>query len=274
MYEQLLNSLPQDVKHFCCSKEAETAEQVAKFADLYFEISKIGKDPNFCNPSTCQNAPTNQTFPRGPKPPTQGREQSQRFGESRQQQFARNQNMFPRRGEQSFNANEARQRNRPVYDRQHNNALFVNDNECFVDELMTGDYDECTAFLCTDKDFVVPLYVNDVETEGLRDSGCDVAFLISQDLIKTENIDYNNSMTLKGAFDKNKVHHVPTTTIKVRSPRFLYDQNIEVTAGVLILPLGIKCLIGNSLFKNHNGLTDVITLRCDQTDAGERSIVE
>ena len=87
--------------------------------------------------------------------------------------------------------------------------------------------------------------------------------LISQDLIKAEDIDYENCLTLKGAFDKNNTHSIPTATVKVRSPRFLYDKNVETKAGVLTLPKGVNCLIGNALFKNHAELTDVIALRRD-----------
>ena len=101
----------------------------------------------------------------------------------------------------------------------------------------------------TDQEYIVPVFVNGLETWGWRDSGCDVPLLISKDLIKAEDIDYENCLTLKGAFDKNNTHSIPTATVKVRSPRFLYDKDVEAKAGVLILPKGVNCLIGNALFK-------------------------
>ena len=64
--------------------------------------------------------------------------------------------------------------------------------------------DECNAMLSTDQEYVVPVFLNGLETWGWRDSGCDVPLLISKDLIKAEDIDYENCLTLKGAFDKKQ----------------------------------------------------------------------
>ena len=40
--EQFLNALPDAVKHFVVSKQLTSVEQAADFADLYYELSRIG----------------------------------------------------------------------------------------------------------------------------------------------------------------------------------------------------------------------------------------
>ena len=42
--ELLLNSLADNVRQFVISKQLESMEQVAEFADLHFELTKVGRD--------------------------------------------------------------------------------------------------------------------------------------------------------------------------------------------------------------------------------------
>jgi len=92
---------------------------------------------------------------------------------------------------------------------------------------------------------VVPLFVNGFRTHGIRDSGCNFVGLVAKNLVRPESINYQKCFTIKGAFDKGGSHKVPTSVVKIRSPRFLYGKDIQVTMGVSdSLPHGINCLLG------------------------------
>ena len=100
---------------------------------------------------------------------------------------------------------------------------------------------------------------------------------LCQNVIRPESIDYHKCITLKGAFDGNKTHTIPTAVVKLRSPRFCYDKDVEVRVGVTeMLPPKVDCLIGNGLFKLHPHLKDIIIVReCEMTEhAGTQNQID
>ena len=123
--------------------------------------------------------------------------------------------------------------------------------------------DERDYCVYADKEYIIPVFVNGVPTSGVRDTGFNGSLLISQELIKNEHVNYDQCMSLKGAFDGNCSREVPTTVVRFRSPHFLHDKDVKVTAGVLKLPPSVYCLIGNQIFKQYPELKDVVTLRPD-----------
>jgi len=52
--------------------------------------------------------------------------------------------------------------------------------------------------------------------------------------------------------------------IKIQSPRFGYENDVEVEAAVCSLPTNIDCVLGNSFFKEFSMLHNIIQLR-DET---------
>ena len=57
VYEQLIAALPDPVRQFVMSKEAKTADEAARIADLSWKVSKIGKERNVQQPSQHQTQP-------------------------------------------------------------------------------------------------------------------------------------------------------------------------------------------------------------------------
>jgi len=60
---------------------------------------------------------------------------------------------------------------------------------------------------------------------------------------------------------QNTVHKLPMATIKIRSPWFNYDRNVTFEAAVCKLRKEFSNVIGNSLFRRHRQLQDVISVR-------------
>ena len=126
--------------------------------------------------------------------------------------------------------------------------------DCDMLDARLRKHDDVTTptFMYADKDYVVPLFVNGFSTYGIRDSGCNFVGLVAKHLVRPESINYQKR--IKGAFDGDKNHKVPTAVVKIRSPRFLYDQDIKVMMGVSDkLPQGVNCLLGNDLFRRPHG---------------------
>jgi len=67
----------------------------------------------------------------------------------------------------------------------------------------------------------------------------------------------------KRAFDERNVSHkLPVAKIKIRSPHFGFDDDVEIEVAVCeSMPSGIDCNVCNSLFRQHPKLTDVLTIR-------------
>ena len=51
--------------------------------------------------------------------------------------------------------------------------------------------------------------------------------------------------------------------VKIRSPRFRYDGEVIIQAAVCNMPDHIDCNVGNSLFRQHPYLSDIVTVRQD-----------
>ena len=156
----------------------------------------------------------------------------------------------------------------------HNTAYFVHDHAMNnVDSVCndvaygtTVDNVNCgrpSGSDISDSEFIVkPLFINNLRTQGIRDSGCRPV-LVSKDLISPEDFIPGKYSVLQGVFDadENKVHMLPVARIKIRSPLFNCNKNLTIEAVVCTLPKGISCIIGNSLFRHRTELSDVIAVR-------------
>jgi len=79
VYKQLIAALPDPVRQFVMSKEAKTADEAARIADLSWKVSKIGKERNFQQPSQHQTQPGYENNQRQAGPFSQNREQGKNF---------------------------------------------------------------------------------------------------------------------------------------------------------------------------------------------------
>jgi len=113
----------------------------------------------------------------------------------------------------------------------------------------------------TDCEYIIPLYLNNMSIHAIRDTGNLGPILVSSDLISADQLIRTKYTRLQGAFDRNRSHKVLMTYVALRSPLFNYDENVTVLAAVCELPVGIQCVIGNALFKQHPELTDIVSVR-------------
>ena len=280
--EQFRSALPSEVRAFVLShqKTCKTVDEFASLADLAFSVKKAAESDGRSNVSAEYRGYNYQLGAARPqfRPPVPGGKPNIRPDLSGVR--TANNDRFNWRG----NANGGKPRtpaynpSQAQYSRSHRPAFLAHSksrtlNECYecdANELY-GEHEnlhDCDKMSdCEDSainfdgDFVIPLYVDNVETSGIRDSGCVAPLLVSTELVNKDKINYQKCIALKGVFDRNRVHNVPTAKVKVRSPCFGYEREVTVTAGVVSLPTGVNCLIGNALFKQHPQLTDVIVMQ-------------
>jgi len=115
----------------------------------------------------------------------------------------------------------------------------------------------------SDCEFIIPLFVDDKETQAIWDSGNLGPVLISENLVSPEKIipGKYSSGSVDASARQNTVHKLPMARIKICFPWFNYDRNVTINATVCKLPKEFSCVIGNSLFRRHRQLQDVISVR-------------
>ena len=74
-------------------------------------------------------------------------------------------------------------------------------------------------------------------------------------------INYDRTVACIGAFDNGKPHRLPTAKITLKSPTFGTDREVVTTVAVTQLPKGINCVIGNSFYRKHPDLADIILVK-------------
>ena len=273
--EHFLLSLPNDVQAFVLSHQAtcNTVDDLGKAADLCYQVKRISNERHDFRPIAAPTAYKPSTSDLGNAAGRGGNFTAARsngptnwrgnYGHNVQGQFRGNGRGRP--GLANIQTQRGRGASFWACKGQKRSAKFDCDVELsrnVCEDRSVGKSD----LLYADHEYVVPLYVNGVETQGIRDTGCAVV-LVSKNLIEPESINYEKCINMKGAFDGSKSHEVPTAVVKLRSPRFLYDKSVEVTVGVTDkLPPFVDCLLGNSLFKCHPELTDIIAVRRTATD--------
>ena len=296
--EHFMLSLPADVQAFVLSHQAscKTVDDYARTADLCYQVKRVsndGKDsrpsaPAFHRPNAqnmtmarrggghtqlSQQGGATGDFTARPSPGAntnwRGGGSFGNYGRGGYQSGFRARpgpsNMQSQRGRGTFWANNSPKTKKPLTARP--------DFDMRRDDFSVDD----EGVMCADQEYVIPLYINGIETHGIRDTGNNGPVLVSKRLIEPDCVNYDKCMTLMGAFDGKNVHNVPTSVVRLRSPRFLYDRDVEVTVGVTDLPAGVECLIGNRLFKEHPRLTDIIAVRhntdiCDGNGEDENDV--
>ena len=260
------------------SKEAKTADEAARIADLSWEVSKIEKERNFQQPSQRQTQPGYENNQRQARPLGQNREQGKNFDATR----FRNPKP-PFQNSRPFNGkgrNEYVHRGARFSGGKQGSAFFVNkmhsNNAADCDAMSyCDDVDDVCVNLCNDKRndewlddkrFIIPVYIGEVQTRALRDTGCQIAVIVDERFIKPEQLDYSRTVLCSGAFDNGLQRSLPTAEITMGSPRFGSNEHIKIRAAVARLPKGVPCVIGNQFFAMNSHLTDILEVK-NVTDA-------
>ena len=127
------------------------------------------------------------------------------------------------------------------------------DSECAHS---AGTNDQCDENAVQfDRRFIVPVYINNVRCSALRDSGSSVAVIVDKNLVSKDHVNHEKTIKCVGLFCGGKAKRIPTAVIKIRSPWFNVDGDIEVTAAVTDLPAGLFCILGNPLFSDPRMLS-------------------
>ena len=274
--EQFLSALPPNVHAFVLSHQqnCQNVYDYAKAADLCYQVKRISDD------SGRPDIGGAHYRPRGPITHAQRRAGQQRTGNDQIMTRPAHDNWRgahsgPHNGRGNPNL-RGRGPPRPgtQLQRENGGSFWASDaqrKDQFDSDILFDSVCEnvkSDSIVYADKEFVVPLFIDGYKTQGIRDSGHNSTALVSKRVIRPESIDYQKCITLKGAFDGNKTHTIPTAVVKLRSPRFCYDKDVEVRVGVTeMLSLKVDCLIGNGLFKLHPHLKDIIIVReCEMTE--------
>ena len=238
------------MKQFVCSKEPEDAEQCAKFADLNFEISKIGKEQR----THPESFPRQNVFGQNVRnePNSSGTRQMQYknpavHGNSiRPTPFSGQQrpNFQPR----AAGANNYRppQQRSVRFDRP--NALLVHDvsnrqmTACDLSSDHTNsdiqkiDGDDAIDAVVDSNDFIIPVFLNGVETSALRDSGSMIPLIVDEKFVNPQEINHSENILCSGAFDSGQRRLVPTANVTISNPCFENTRNVLIKAAVTKLP--------------------------------------
>jgi len=164
------------------------------------------------------------------------------------------------------NTNRPKAANAYQHDGMLNGDVFVakcniGDNE--YDDVYDNDncdYDKClmSDSVYGDSEFIVPVFVNGINCKALRDSGNFGLVIVDESLVPKDDINYRKTVDCTGAFDGGRSKSIPTAKIKLSSPWFNTSGNIHITAAVTKLPQGLSCILGNSFYKNHPHVSDII----------------
>lgn len=122
--------------------------------------------------------------------------------------------------------------------------------------------------------FVIPCFVKGRKTSiaAYRDSGASVS--IAHENLVDRSTYTGETISVKGLFGPEI--KIPTAVVQIKSPRFSYDDYIELKVGVVDceLPFDVDLLIGNDLCENHCDLIDVIRVEEGFYDVGRDAEVE
>ena len=292
--EQFLCALSNDTHQFVLSKQPSNSAECSEFADLWFEMSRIGSNV-FQSKVTSQGKPGYNTVSVQPVAPGLMTNQSNLPQTTIQRPSFQG---APRgRGRGQAHAQLQRQYNPNVKacwscgsDSHLSNSCLYNtfkapycnmcgkyhaaNVNCAYNSANADVYNavECDKVAYDDR-FIVPCYVNDQRVSALRDSGNNGIVLVDKTLVTAEEIVPDRYIFCRGAFDSGLVtHKLPVAIMRIRSPRFGYDRDVLTEVGVCSMPLGIQCNIGNAFFMQHPEMTDILAVTT--AAKGEPQLIE
>ena len=310
LFEQFMLSLNENVRQFVQAKQPKTTEEAASYADLSYEIHRIGKETNAPNSFGQSKAGQNgdvRKFTAGQKP-------FGRFGNRQPEQYTQTAvgNGTPK---QWNKGNERWQFKAPNNDQvkswrnsQQNgfkskrgtndsekggyfanpnyksDATFVNEtnlrgnnvHDKIIESNCDDDDVECMSNDCVsnvDSKYVFPVIINhDIRISGLRDTGCNGRLILDESIISPNDIKGDEHEVYFGAFDGNKQKVLPVAEVTIASPHFGTRKEFRVKAAIANLPKGLKCILGNQLFSEITCIQDMIQVK--QRDKVPNSYIE
>ena len=217
-------SLNDNIRQFVISKRPANAIECAEFADLYWEISKIGREAERKNasqrnvgthaenvmrsrPSVGPNRPFERPFRangqnvqgNGGKLKPLHQQNMSRFEPPNSATYRPQMQGGPSNTRGAFFANEKNTLNASnAY--QYDGILDVDcDNDaCFTSDIVDDD-----------SEFIVPVYVNGVRCKALRDSGNFGPVIVDKSLVSEQRINYSDTVKCTCAFDGGKLKSIP-----------------------------------------------------------------
>jgi hypothetical protein len=109
------------------------------------------------------------------------------------------------------------------------------------------------------KAFIIPCFINGIETKALRDSGADVVLLCE--------VTFKDVVTpIPGKFIRisgitGQSEQIPVAEVNIFSPHFKQDKKVKIIAGLVKnRNLREKVILGNRLFQLHPELTDILAV--------------
>ena len=246
--ERLRESLAPETRYFVEARKPKTSVELANYADLQFECAIEGRmqakrDHRPAQKFKSQGAETRESQWGGNAPFTREptwnethngastRHMETRYGQPGQ--VARTEY-----GAQSYDPNNGR---------FHAQVNFVRPKAI------------CGKVIEYQKRFLVPVTVNGVLVESLRDSGAQVT-LINSDILPSKPSAMENPIRIQCAFGLIKCFS--TCEIEISSPKFGTDRKVRVQAAV-VKGLGVGMILGSEIFANNPGLKDPIGTRQD-----------
>jgi len=245
------------VHAFVTARQPKSADDCAKYADLCFEVSKIerghfqarsvntpfvqsrsGMAPVVRSPSISWRGSMNGQV-RAPTRPA-FRSQATTFrpvynhpvnGTLQNGVYNR-----PALGNRWNGNNNSARTNSAMLARNAHVVNCFNDTDylCECDENADACERDDETELDENQRYVIPLYIGGIARIGLRDTGNLGSVLISENVVTPSDYVAGKFVHVKGVFDK-KPHRLPTAKIKIQSPRFGYENDVEVEAAVCSL---------------------------------------
>src|ERR1700733_7396839 len=243
--EILKESLPNDTKYFVEARKPQSSMQVAEYADLHFECSRRGKTPSYGNHKQSHN------------------QKGKPWGQNANGLTAEMANVTDKTNSSTSGQSGNRGHGTSFYNRNgYSNNVHQNQNKHAQVKLVEpkSKTDELFAY---GKRFTVPLFVNNMFVNGIRDTGAHVSLiragLVDELLDKpSAREDMQDPIKVQCAFGVVKC--ISTCQIRIWSPDFQTDREIKIKVGI-VKDIPVEVLIGHDIFVDYPELTDPVVCR-------------
>jgi hypothetical protein len=240
--EQFLQGLPQNVRQFVESRQAKTPKDAAEMADLHFETQNGGRL-------------NRQSFYKGPREPIVTTE-TMKSNDSIAGREARAPALKPKKLSCYICNGPHLQRH---CTQNKSAASGYRTNNSLGGRPAAGA--QSSAFVKTNdinshgSEFVCPIYLENIEAVGYRDSGTELTIVHSK--FVPESCKLNDYKYIQGV--TGQTEKIPLCDISISSPRFNCDKAVKIRAGYM-KSLRYDALLGSEMFRKHRCLRDVISL--------------
>lgn len=273
LLEQFVNGLPAIVRQFVEARQPTTASQAAEFADLQFETQHVvrangpnqqkngrwHKEQNVAATQPAVNDASSNAVSAG----IQGSETRQPPARESYQAIKSGYrcnicNGFMHKAAQCPSKNAAPKpsngaaRNYATGGRQAttNGAASSSNTSSFVNRI--GHTGRMPAD--ANKDFICPIYLNNVETVAFRDTGASVTLVHSR--FVTDECKRRGNIKIRAV--NGSITDIPICEIPISSPRFNNGNAVVIVRAGYFDALEYDALLGNDMFMENKDLHDIV----------------